>query len=147
MAGYSGTPLAKKLGIKEGFVIKLINEPEYYFELFSDMPEIEVSDKKGVKKNMVHFFTKSLKEYHKLLPQLRKEITEDGMIWVSWPKKAAKIETDVTENAISDLVWAEAGYPGERPQEIICKISLIVSRLFIFVVGGRSLLFYFTFDY
>lgn len=102
MAGYSGTPLVKKLGIKEGYVIRLINQPDHYFDLFSDLPKIEVSVKKNVKKDLIHLFTQSLKEYFKVLPQLKKEIQLEGMIWVSWPKKASKIETDITENAIRD---------------------------------------------
>ncbi|HYD21827.1 MAG TPA: DUF3052 family protein [Flavipsychrobacter sp.] len=101
MAGYSGTPLAKKLGVKDGNTIRLINEPEYYFQLFSDLPEdIDVSGDKKKPKDLIHFFTKEEKELRKLLPTLRKEITQDGMIWVSWPKKSAKVETDITEDVI-----------------------------------------------
>jgi len=59
-SGYSGTPLAKKLGIKEGFKIKLINEPDYYFKLFTDMPSgIKNSGDKKTKKDFIHYFTRS----------------------------------------------------------------------------------------
>ncbi len=100
-AGYSGTPLAKKLGIKEGFTISLINTPEYYHQLFIGFPEhvTETTDKKKPK-DLIHFFTKDAKELIKLLPELKKQIVSNGMIWVSWPKKAAKITTDVTEDII-----------------------------------------------
>ena len=103
-SGYSGTPLAKKLGIKAGFKIRLIHQPDHYFDLFSDMPDgiTEVMDKK-VKKNLIHYFTMSAAELTRDLSSLRSEIEPDGMIWVSWPKKAAKIKTDVTEDVIRDL--------------------------------------------
>lgn len=102
-AGYSKTPLAKKLGIKAGFNIKLINAPEYYFDLFTDMPEaINVSKDSEVKKDLIHLFTKSTAELNKIFPGLKKEIVPKGIIWVSWPKKSAKIITDVNENIIRD---------------------------------------------
>lgn len=107
MAGYSGTPLAKKLGIKEKHNVMLVGEPEYYFNLFTDLPEIEVTDDKKILKNVIHFFTKEEKELKKLLPQLKKQLTQDGMIWVSWPKKSAKIPTDVTEDVIRDFALSQ----------------------------------------
>jgi hypothetical protein len=104
MSGYSSTPLAKKLGIKPGYKIKLVNAPEHYFYLFADMPaDIEIATEGKQKKDFIHFFTKDAGELHKALPQLKKEITQDGIIWVSWPKKSAKIPSDVTENDIRDL--------------------------------------------
>ncbi len=100
-AGYSGTPLAKKLGIKEGLTIRVINAPEYYFQLFTDFPaDVEMTTKKSAKKNFIHFFTDSAAELMKLLPGLKKEIEQNGMIWVSWPKKASKVPTDVTEDIV-----------------------------------------------
>jgi len=103
MAGYSTTPLAKKLGIKAGNKIKLINAPENYFEQFADMPD-DV-DHNNIHKlyDLVHFFTKDSKELNKVLPKLKKEIVQNGIIWVSWPKKSAKVATDVTEDMIRDV--------------------------------------------
>jgi len=107
MAGYSSTPLAKKLGIKEGSVIRLINEPSYYNELFSDMPDhVEIAGPGKKLKNLIHFFTKKASELEKLLPKLKNEIVQDGIIWVSWPKKSAKVETDVSENLVRDIALA-----------------------------------------
>ena len=99
-AGYSGTPLAQKLGIKDGFHISLINTPDYYLDLFSDLPPTLYfeSDTAGV--DFIHLFTKSKAEYESLLPSLKGQIKPNGMIWVSWPKKASKIETDMTEDII-----------------------------------------------
>lgn len=105
--GYSGTPLAKKLGIKEGFTARIVNEPDYYFDLFTDMPEKVsfITDKK-TKKQFIHYFTKESKDLVKNIVALKNEIAQDGMIWISWPKKAAKIETDVTEDVIRNLALA-----------------------------------------
>jgi len=103
-AGYSGTPLAKKLGIKDGFYTRLINAPEYYMDLFTDLPaNLYFEDKKGYKADFIHFFTKSRDEYMHLLPELKDQIKPNGIIWVSWPKKASKIVTDITEDTIRNF--------------------------------------------
>jgi hypothetical protein len=103
-AGYSGTPLAKKLGIKPGFKIRLVNPPSHYKMLFTDWPEkVEEIKQPGVKKNFIHYFVKENAELAKTLILLKSEIVPDGMIWVSWPKKASKIETDITEDVIRNL--------------------------------------------
>lgn len=101
LAGYSATPLAKKLGIKEGFSVHLINQPSNYFDLFSDFPaDVKLLNDKSVPKDFIHYFTKSAKELFIELSALKPEIKPAGMIWVSWPKKASKIPTDVTEDII-----------------------------------------------
>lgn len=103
-SGYSGTPLAKKLGIKPGFKMRIFNQPEYYYNLFSDLPEglIVLTDKKR-KKDFIHYFALSTTQLTKDIKQLREEIEENGMIWISWYKKSAKMETDLNENIIRDL--------------------------------------------
>jgi len=102
-AGYSGTPLAKKLGIKPGFNIKLVNAPEYYFDLFTDLPgDINFKEDASSKTDLIHFFTKSEEEYTRSLSLLRNELKPNGSIWISWPKKSSKIATDITENKIRD---------------------------------------------
>ncbi len=93
MAGYSGTPLPKKLGIKDDSVVVLMNAPKDY-----TLKGVAFA-KKGPA-DIVHLFVRSLKELEKYLPQARKSIRVDGAIWVSWYKKAAKIPTDVTEDEI-----------------------------------------------
>lgn len=106
-AGYSGTPLAKKLGIKSGFHFCLINQPDYYFSLFNDMPDgiVLVKERKS-RKDLVHYFTSHAKDLRKELPLLRNEIVPNGIIWISWPKKASKVTTDVTENLVRELALA-----------------------------------------
>ena len=103
--GYSGTPLAKKLGIKPGCKMNIHNMPEYYFQLFADFPEDVQTNitLRGKDYDLMHFFTQSEQELTKKLPKLKQMILQNGCIWVSWPKKASKVVTDVNENTIRDL--------------------------------------------
>ncbi|WP_121810114.1 DUF3052 family protein [Mucilaginibacter kameinonensis] len=104
MAGYSGTPLAKKLGIKAGARLMLINAPEHYIDLFTDMPpDVYFTADVSLENDVIHFFSKSADEYQAKLPELMKQIKQDGMIWVSWPKKASKVVTDITEDLIRNF--------------------------------------------
>jgi Protein of unknown function (DUF3052) len=106
-SGYSGTPLVKKLGIMEGFKIRIVNQPAYYFDLFTEMPEnISILSDKKIKKNLIHYFTKQAKDLHQDIAFLKNEIEQDGMIWISWPKKASKLATDITEDFIRNLALA-----------------------------------------
>jgi len=100
-AGYSGTPLAKKLGIKEGFTVLTINAPEHYRELVHPLPAgttITTKPKKDV--DFIHFFTNSRDDLFRGLAEQKQLIKQDGMIWVSWYKKAAKLPTEITEDTI-----------------------------------------------
>ena len=107
MAGYSSTPLAKKLGIKSNYKMRLINEPDYYFKLFNDMPEdIKILNDKKIKKNFIHLFVKNMNELKKNIIQIKNEIEQDGIIWISWHKKSSKISTDVTEDKIRESALA-----------------------------------------
>ena len=100
-AGYSGTPLAKKLGLKEGFLISVIGAPEGYFDLFDDMPAgvKNVPLEKG-KKNFIHYFVTKEMQLVKDIWKLKNAIEQNGSIWISWPKKASKVPTAITEDII-----------------------------------------------
>jgi hypothetical protein len=101
MAGYSGTPLAKKLGIKDGFRVKLVNAPDHYLNLFTDLPpNLSFVEKADEKLDFIHLFTTSKSEFNLILPELKQQIKPNGMVWVSWPKKASKVATDITEDII-----------------------------------------------
>ena len=103
-SGYSGTPLVKKLGIKENFKIKIINQPEYYFELLSFLPDnIQHIQDSKLKKDFIHYFARKIAELKKCIPILKKEIEQDGMIWISWPKKTSGEDTDITEDIIREI--------------------------------------------
>lgn len=103
-SGYSGTPLTKKLGIKENFRIRLINAPENYYELLEPLPEnLELIEDVTCCKDFIHYFTKQTSELEKDIPNLKREIKPEGMIWISWPKRAAKIQTDISEDIIRNI--------------------------------------------
>ena len=104
MDGYSATPLAKKLGIKSGFTIRLINAPPNYHSLFDDWPEDVIHSHKATDKNdFIHYFTTSAGELNRDMKLLKNEMKSTGMIWISWPKKSSKVVTDITEDAIREI--------------------------------------------
>ena len=103
-AGYSGTPLAKKLGIKENLKIKLINAPEYYFNLFSDFPpNVKIIKDNKSKKDFIHYFARNAEALNKDITSMKNQLEQHGMIWISWYKKSAKIPTDITGDIIRDI--------------------------------------------
>src|SRR5215218_3498656 len=96
LSGYSGTPLAKKLGIKEGFTISVFHQPEYYFQLFTDLPvNIKLVTNEKLKKDFIHYFVKEEKQLLKDISKLKGQIEQNGIIWISWPKKASKVATEI----------------------------------------------------
>lgn len=104
VAGYSKTPLHKKLGIKDGARAAVINMPVHYFDILGpDAPKPEWTDALMPDQDFVHIFTKSRVEMSDFLKEARHTIHKDGMIWVSWPKKASKVPTDVTEDVIREV--------------------------------------------
>jgi len=104
LSGYSGTPLAKKLGIKEGFTISVFHQPEYYFQLFTDLPvNIKLVTNEKLKKDFIHYFVKEEKQLLKDISRLKGQIEQNGIIWISWPKKASKVATDVTEDVVRNI--------------------------------------------
>ena len=98
MAGYSGTPLAKKLGIKEGMRCLAVEQPQNYFEL------LETSFAKANKDlDFIHVFSTEFKVFSKLFLSNKKLLKKDGMMWITWPKKSSKVPTDLDENIIRDF--------------------------------------------
>ena len=104
MAGYSGKPLAQKLGIKAGCSIFVDQAPENYRKLVEPLPEgVSIVPRLADKVDIVHIFSSEAKDLAKKLKQFKKSIVENGMIWVSWPKKSAGVPTDVTEDVIREV--------------------------------------------
>ncbi|MBV9241984.1 MAG: DUF3052 family protein [Acidobacteria bacterium] len=105
-AGYSGTPLAKKLGIKACFTVATIDAPTNYEVLLDPLPEnVELLQKPRSGVDMVHIFTNSRDELFSSLADVRGLIKQDGSIWVSWYKKAAKLPTEITEDTVRDAAF------------------------------------------
>lgn len=100
-AGYSGTPLAKKLGYKPGFRVALRSAPDDHVELLAPLPEgVQFLTTRSKNLDLLHHFVRAAKDLDRHLEADMGRIRQDGAIWVSWPKRASKVETDVTEAGV-----------------------------------------------
>ena len=103
-AGYSGTPLKQKLGLKDGFNVVVVNEPSGFRDLLDTGPD-EITFKASLRGDIdvvVAFVTRQA-ELRTRREHLAKAIFPDGAIWVAWPKKASKVPTDITEDTVRDV--------------------------------------------
>jgi len=102
--GYSGTPLAKKLGITAPLKILLVNPPEEYVMWIGGVPDgvIMVARAKPPIE-AAHVFATERVFLNAILSKLRNELKQNGFVWVSWPKKASKVPTDITEDTIREI--------------------------------------------
>jgi hypothetical protein len=104
MAGYSGTPLLRKLGIKPGMALAILGAPTGYTRTLGALPRgVRYVRALSGPLDMVHLFTKSREELAAKLPAVLAALTPAGALWVSWPKKASKVPTDVTEDVIREI--------------------------------------------
>lgn len=104
MAGYSGTPLAAKLGIKPGMVVGAVNAPKDYARLLAPLPEgARIAGTGAATVGLVHHFVMRRTELAAALRGYRRQLGEETPVWVSWPKRSAKIPTDVTEDVIREV--------------------------------------------
>ncbi len=104
MAGYSGTPLAKKLGIKPGSSVFVDGAPMAYEQLLAPMPEdVKVQSTLDSSTDIVHLFSTSKAELASALKKVLQHLKPDAALWISWPKKASKVPTDLTEDTIREL--------------------------------------------
>jgi hypothetical protein len=102
--GYSGTPLAKKLGIIENSNVVAINAPKDYATLLSPLPAgVSFGKTVTAQTDVVHLFCDQKAALQHKLEELRHAISPDRMVWVSWPKKASKVTTDITEDTIREV--------------------------------------------
>lgn len=101
MAGYSGTPLVKKLGVAQGCRLFVKDAPAGYRALLSPLPvTVTFSAEADASTDLVHMFETRRADLERLLKRLRKEFSPEAVIWVSWPKKSSKVATDITEDII-----------------------------------------------
>lgn len=103
-AGYSGTPLARKLGIKEGAVVAVLDGPDDFEALVSPLPDgvtLRTSLRGSV--DLVVAFFVSVAACRRRLPALADKIHPDGGLWLAWPKKSSGVETDLDGNTIREL--------------------------------------------
>ncbi len=107
-AGYSGTPLVKKLGIKSGNRAALLGAPERYLDLLGDLPADVSIDRElaDADYDFVQAFYRWRADYETDFPRLKAAIHKDGMVWISWYKKAAKMPTDISEDVVRQVALA-----------------------------------------
>ena len=105
MAGYSGTPLTKKIGAKPGARALVVNGPPDAPELFADGVQV-LKRAGGAPLDAIVVFTVERRELERRLPRLRERLDPAGMLWVAWPKRASGVPTDVTEDVIRDFAVA-----------------------------------------
>lgn len=135
MAGYSPNPLLKKLGIKENYRIQIFNEPENYWDDLGPLPEgVEGVEQEGQEDvDFIHFFTKSADEMKERLPTLKASLKKTGMLWISWPKKASKVPTDM-----GDMIVRNTGLDAGLVDVKVCAVDEVWSGLkFMYRVKDR----------
>jgi hypothetical protein len=108
MAGYSGTPLVKKLGLKPGTSLYIMNPPDQYFDWLHPLPQkTDVREKLSGSLDFIHLFVKDRKAFQQAFVKAKTHLKDKGMMWISWPKKSSKIATDLDENVIRDFGLTE----------------------------------------
>ncbi len=124
LAGYSGTPLPKKLGIKEGYTIVLINSPEHFAATLRDLPAgVHLVKENRSNRDLTIWFVTSRKELERRIPGMPKSIY-DGHLWIAWPKKTSGVVTDMSEQLVR-----EAGLAHGLVDFKICAIDATWSGL------------------
>jgi hypothetical protein len=107
MAGYSGTPLATKLGIKEGHRVAFPSAPDGFRELLGELPaDVTVRSRASGPLDVIVFFIKSRAELERRLPSLRRAMDPAAGLWIAWPKRTSGVETDMTEDVARELALA-----------------------------------------
>lgn len=101
-AGYSKTPLIRKLGIKSGYSVRFVNQPDHYSDLIGPLPEDVTVGGEADKGpyDFIHLFADSGSVLNRDFPLCKNWMDRDGMIWVSWIKKASAMETDISEGDV-----------------------------------------------
>ena len=124
-SGYSGTPLARKLGIAAGGHVVVVNAPQGYRDWLAPVPEgVRFEAKVTSATDVVHLFTDRRADLATRLGDLRARIAPAAAVWVSWPKKASKVPTDVTEDTIRELALP-LGFVDVK----VCAVSAVWSGL------------------
>ena len=125
MAGYSGTPLAAKLGLKTDSKIAVVGAPIDYLQIVSPLPEgVKVSRRTSRNVDLVHVFSTRRVELAERLKSYRTALKPTVAVWVSWPKKASRVPTDITEDTIREVALP-LGFVDVK----VCAVSEVWSGL------------------
>ncbi len=103
-AGYSSTPLAKKLGIKSGYRMLIKQAPEHYLDLFQDLPKDLIYDHDSKDLDFIHLFITYKEELEPAVTDAMARLRKTGSLWISWPKGTSKISTDLNRDIIREKV-------------------------------------------
>jgi hypothetical protein len=134
MAGYSATPLVKKLGIKPGFNIAFVNAPSGFADELDLPSDVSINSRSGKPLDFAQLFVKSEKELKTKFSEYAKRLDASGMLWVSWPKKSSGVTTDLSE-AIVRAIGLAAGLVDVK----ICAVDDVWSGLkFVFRLKDRA---------
>ncbi len=135
-AGYSGTPLIRKLGIKDGHRVRVIDPPPGYWQLLGSLPDGAriLKSPSAMNLDFVHVFVTRAGHLRRHLVSLRKKIKSDGMIWISWPKKSSGVETELDGNRVREIGL------GSRLVDVkVCAVDEVWSGLkFVVRVSDRG---------
>ena len=124
-AGYSGTPLAKKLGIKEGHVVALLDAPDELESTLGGLPDdVRVRRSARGRADVIVSFHTRRSHFERRLPVLLRAMDVDGGLWVAWPKRASGVETDMTEDVVR-----EVALPIDLVDNKVCAIDDVWSGL------------------
>ncbi len=105
MSRYSGTTLSKKLGCKPGHVISTWQAPDDYLELLQPLPEnVSTRSKLVENSDIIHAFVYKMDELTKVYPDLISSMHTSSSLWISWPKKASKVDTDLSRDVIRAFI-------------------------------------------
>jgi len=134
MAGYSGTPLIKKLGIKPGSNVVFVNAPSGYTAALDLPPDVITNPRSGKPLDFAQLFVKNESELRRKFSSYAERLNASGMLWVSWPKKNSGVATDLSENVVRDIGLA-AGLVDVK----VCAVDEVWSGLkFVFRLKDRA---------
>lgn len=123
--GYSGTPLARKLGLKEGIAVALVGAPPALRDWLAPLPPgVTFTGTPSARVQLVHAFFTERAALAKALAGWRRTLADDAALWISWPKKAAKVPTDITEDVIREVALP-LGFVDVK----VCAVSEVWSGL------------------
>lgn len=133
LAGYSGTPLVRKLGIKDGMRISFVAAPPELPALLGPLPGVSVLKQPGRDMDLVHGFVGTARALRQSLPAWRDAIRKSGMVWVSWPKKSSGVQSDLDGNVVR-----QAGLDAGLVDVKVCAVSDVWSGLkFVWRIEDR----------
>ena len=135
MAGYSGTPLPKKLGIKEGSRIALVNAPDDFESVLGELPaDVEFVTRSSKSLDIILFFVSTERSLSRDFAKLAGKLVRNGMIWIAWPKKSSGVATDLSFDNVQ-RIGLNAGLVDVK----ICAIDETWSGLkFVYRVKDRA---------